>query len=169
LNTGLRLGELTRLLWSDVDLTHMIVTVREESMRKTGGKVPINRDAAEIFRTRRERRKNDSPLVFPPIYGEHGRENISQLFKAVINNVGLNKGIPEDDRQRRVVFHTFRHTFASWLALSGTDIYVIKELMRHKTIQMTMRYAHLCPSVTHSAVANLRPKVALRTEEIGKQ
>jgi integrase len=50
-----------------------------------------------------------------------------------------------------------RHTFASWLALAGVDIYRIKTLMRHKTIDMTMRYAHLLPDATRQAVYNLTP------------
>lgn len=57
----------------------------------------------------------------------------------------------------RVVFHTLRHTFGSWLALAGTDVYRIKTLMRHKTITMTMRYAHLLPDATRDAVNHLRP------------
>ena len=61
------------------------------------------------------------------------------------------------DARHKVVFHTLRHTFASWLAMAGTDIYRIKTLMRHKTITMTMRYAHLIPDATRAAVHNLRP------------
>ena len=38
-----------------------------------------------------------------------------------------------------------RHTFASRLVMAGVDIRTVAELMGHKTIQMTMRYAHLAP------------------------
>ena len=69
------------------------------------------------------------------------------------NQLKLNDGI-EDPRQR-VVFHTLRHTVASWLALDGTDIYMIMKLMRHKTISMTMRYAHLIPDAKRRAVEDL--------------
>lgn len=161
LNTGLRLGELRRLLWSDVDLTHKILTVRDIDKRKTGGKVPINKDALSIFKARQKLRTDDSPLIFPPVINNGGeRANLSHLFREIIDELALNEGIPIEDRQRRAVFHTFRHTFASWLALSGTDIYRIKELMRHRDISMTMRYAHLCPNITQSAVANLHSKIS---------
>ncbi len=39
--------------------------------------------------------------------------------------------------------HDLRHTFASWLALAGVPIQVIKELLGHHNIQITMIYAHL--------------------------
>jgi len=72
-----------------------------------------------------------------------------------VDSIGLNDGV--DDPRQRVVFHTLRHTFASWLAMSGTDIYTIKELMRHKTLTMTMRYAHLIPDAKRRAVFDLHP------------
>jgi hypothetical protein len=42
-------------------------------------------------------------------------------------------------------------------AMAGVDIYRIKSLMRHKTLDMTMRYAHLIPDATREAVHNLKP------------
>lgn len=156
LNTGLRLGELLRLHWADVDLVSGFVTVRDENHRKPGGSVPLNADAAGIFKLRTANGE-PSGLVFPAVGGEGARIDVSHQFRAVADELGLNAGIAPEDRQRRVVFHTLRHTFASWLALNGTDIFRIKTLMRHKTIEMTLRYAHLIPDATREAVHNLKP------------
>ena len=41
--------------------------------------------------------------------------------------------------------YSLRHTYASWLVMGGVDLYRVKELMGHSSIQTTMRYAHLAP------------------------
>ena len=163
LNTGLRLGELQRLEWPDVDMAHAMLTVRDEAHRKPGGKVPLNDAALGIFKERwkQQKKRIATGLVFPPIVGGNMRASLTHAFRALVDSVGLNDGIRPDDRARRIVFHSLRHTFASWLACNGEDIYRIQRLMRHRTITMTMRYAHLIPDATRSAVHNLKPPKAL--------
>ena len=163
LNTGLRLGELQRLEWPDVDMAHAMLTVRDEAHRKPGGKVPLNDAALGIFKERwkQQKKRIATGLVFPPIVGGNMRASLTHAFRALVDSVGLNDGIRQDDRARRIVFHSLRHTFASWLACNGEDIYRIQRLMRHRTITMTMRYAHLIPDATRSAVHNLKPPIAL--------
>ena len=54
-----------------------------------------------------------------------------------------------------VTFRTLRHTFASWLVMNGTPLFEVSQLLRHASIQMTERYAHLAPDHLHNAVDNL--------------
>ena len=53
------------------------------------------------------------------------------------------------------VGNDLRHTFASRLVMAGVDIRSVQELMGHKTIQVTMRYAHLTPRHQLEAVQRL--------------
>ena len=52
-------------------------------------------------------------------------------------------------------WHDLRHTFASRLVMAGVDIRTVQELMGHKTIQVTLRYAHLAPEHQLEAVQRL--------------
>jgi len=53
---------------------------------------------------------------------------------------------------KSAVFHTLRHTYASWLVESGVDLYTVKKLMGHSTIAMTERYSHLGNNTLQNAV-----------------
>lgn len=152
LNTGLRYGELIRMRWLDVDFPARFLTVPDEDKRKPGGKIPLNDTAISVLQERKAL-AGKSDFVFPPYAGGQYRANLSHMFGQLVKELGMNDGIT--DPRHRVVFHTLRHTFASWLALAGTDIYRIKSLMRHKTLTMTMRYAHLIPDATRDAVNRL--------------
>ena len=52
-------------------------------------------------------------------------------------------------------FHDLRHTFASHLVMNGVDLSTVKELMGHKSIEMTMRYSHLSKGHKDHAVEQL--------------
>jgi Phage integrase family len=61
-------------------------------------------------------------------------------------------------------WHDLRHTFASRLAMAGVDVRTIQELLGHRTLAMTLRYAHLSPAHKRAAVNHLmRPRLGAPT------
>ncbi|AGR77633.1 site-specific recombinase, phage integrase family [Aliarcobacter butzleri 7h1h] len=50
-----------------------------------------------------------------------------------------------NDSKNKIVFHSLRLTFASYLAINGTPIFTIQKFMNHKDIRMILIYAKLSP------------------------
>jgi site-specific recombinase XerD len=78
---------------------------------------------------------------------------IPDTFMKAVNKIGLNDSI--QDSRLKVVFHSCRHSFASWLVTDGTDLFQVKELMGHKTVAMAARYSHLSPDTLKRAVKSM--------------
>lgn len=78
---------------------------------------------------------------------------VSPVFARTVDELKLNDGIT--DHRQKVVFHTLRHTFASWLVMGGESLQTVQELMGHKDITTTMRYSHLAPDIKRNAVNKL--------------
>ena len=61
-------------------------------------------------------------------------------------------------------FHDLRHTFASHLVMASVDLTSRRELLGHKSLAMTIRYAHLAPGHKRRAI-NMLDKVLKSTQE----
>jgi len=95
--------------------------------------------------------KTENVLV--GIKGGKSQVIISQTYRACVEELGLNEGIT--DRRQKVVFHTLRHTFASWLVQMGQPLYTVSKLLGHRNIRWTERYAHLDPETQKEATRGL--------------
>lgn len=142
LNTGLRRSEQYRLTWDCVDFDRRQLTVPRSKNGETRH-VPLNDAAIEALRTA-EKFKNGSRCVF--LNGDGARLQSPRFwFDAVV----------ERSKLTDFTWHSLRHTFASRLVMAGVDLRTVQELMGHKTIQMTVRYAHLAPQHRLAAVQRL--------------
>jgi integrase len=146
--TGMRYLEISSLQWGDVDSRNNIIHIRKSKHGEARQVYMIN-EVAAIFEGRKKMESNPSDLVFPNLKGEL-QTKISHTFMRTVKALKLNEGI--ENTAEKIVFHSLRHTFASWLATKGTPLYTIKELMGHKTIEMTERYAHLIPDTKREAI-----------------
>jgi integrase len=141
LNTGMRKGEILNLKWEDIDFKRRIIFVKD-TKNSQWGELPMNATLTRAL-TSIERR-SDSPYVFS---GKAGKPftNVRKSFDSALRRAGI-----ENFR-----FHDLRHTFASNLVMAGVDLTTVKELLGHKTIEMTMRYSHLSRSHKSEAVERL--------------
>ncbi|OCC16577.1 Integrase [Dissulfuribacter thermophilus] len=116
--------------WADIDLQNEIIHVKDP---KSGISRPVymTPQVKDMLLERLPENVDLSSLIFP---GKNGKKKklISKTFFRIVHKLGFNDGIT--DPRDKVVFHTLRHTFASWLAIKGIPIYTIKELMGHKSL-----------------------------------
>jgi integrase len=146
LRTGARFDEMAKLRWQDVDFQNGLIHI--EGKNNQTRQAFMTPDVKEML----EGRKGGMPseILFKNRKDGCKINKVSHAFWRTIEFLGFNKGIT--DAAQKVVFHTLRHSFASWLALQGTPIYTIKELMGHKTLAMTERYMHLMPDQKREAI-----------------
>jgi integrase len=141
LNTGMRKGEILNLKWNNVDLRHgfILLDVTKNGERR---EIPINNSLKAIFLDRNLIRRIDVPYVFyDPVTGDH-YQDVKRSFHTALRRAKI----------KDFKFHDLRHTFASHLVMAGVDLTTVKELLGHKTLTMTLRYAHLAPSHKVNAV-----------------
>lgn len=146
LNTGLRRGELFSLKWADISFTSKMLTVRAAASKSGDSRrVPLNVEAETTLKAWHTQQKPEAAdFVFA---GDEGARltNMNRSWATVCELAKV-----EDFR-----LHDCRHHFASRLVQEGVDLYTVKELLGHHSIEMTQRYAHLAPGNLATAVQRL--------------
>jgi integrase len=80
-------------------------------------------------------------------------------FAKVVTNAGLIAG--REDPQG-VTFHTLRHTFASWMIMSGqVDLYTVAQLLGDTLQVVEDTYAHLAPDFKKRAIEAIKGTIAI--------
>jgi integrase len=135
-STGMRRSELLGLRWADVNFESRQIILR---VTKNGDRraVYLNALALDVL----TKLSRTSELCFPGITGGQLSNGTRRLF-ARLGFEGLS-------------FHSLRHTYASWLVQRGADLFPVSLLLGHKSLKMTMRYAHLSPGYLAAASSKL--------------
>ncbi len=137
LMTGMRLSEQFGLMWPQVDLDAGVIRLPQTKVGP-GRFVRLNDRAKAAMRMLHDFSAGD--------------ERVFLLNK---KPRWFTKQAVRDAQLEGITWHTLRHTFVSRLVMAGVDLRTVMELAGHKTIQMTMRYAHLAPGHAEEAVQRL--------------
>jgi len=138
IHTGMRRGEILGLKWEQIDLRHGFISLTDTKSGE-GRQISINDTLRMMF--------EEMPHSIESVYVFAGRDGDPLTDVKHSFNTALRKA-----EICNATFHTLRHTFASQLVMAGVDLTTVKELLGHKSLNMTLRYSHLAPEHKSKAV-----------------
>jgi integrase/recombinase XerC len=137
-SSGLRLSELASLDLFDIDLSDRIIKVEKGK----GGKsriIPIGKQAIQALQQwLKERSKMAQPAENALFISNRGRRLSARSIQARLSRWQIKQGLPQ-----HVHPHMLRHSFASHLLESSSDLRAVQELLGHSNISTTQIYTHL--------------------------
>ncbi len=143
LETGLRRSEHFQLRWEHISFESRTLTIPLPKGGRTRH-VPLSQEALIILRSWES--FLNSPWIFPGLKTTlrpmDSRAFIRRTFEPTLRKAGI----------QDASWHTLRHTSASRLVMAGVPLATVKEILGHRSIQTTLRYAHLAPSHIQAAM-----------------
>ncbi len=132
--TGMRVSEIVNLTIRDIDSKRMVIYIRQAKGKKDRQVMLSEKLLVQL----REYYKEYKPKVYlfegmdGAKYSERSVQQVYSSAKQISNN------------KKTGGIHSMRHSFATHLLESGTDIRVIQELLGHNNLNTTVRYTHVC-------------------------
>jgi site-specific recombinase XerD len=143
--TGLRISDIKSLIWGEIERSPLQI-VKQQKKTKESVYIPLNETSWEII--------NDKAIhdhrepVFPLLMG---KTRYNQQLIRWAKKAGIDK---------RIGWHTARHTFAVMTLEAGADLYTVSKLLGHTDIKTTQIYAKVTDKLKRAAVEAL-PKIEI--------
>ena len=137
-DTGMRLGEALRLTCADLDLHQRLIRIWVNKADHPRS-VPMTGRVYDVLVNRYK--------VGLPLFAITENQ-VEHRWSRMRTTIGT-QADPD------FIIHTIRHTCASRLINAGEDLLTVKEWLGHKSIQTTIRYAHLAPAKLKAAANRL--------------
>jgi integrase len=143
---GLRISDLKSLAWGNIVRSPSPTIMKQQQKTKNVVGIPINSSAWEIIKD--DALHNHDELVFPKL---KSKTSATQYFRVWTRAAGIDK---------KIGWHTARHTFAVLALEGGADLYTVSKLLGHTDIQTTQVYAKATDKKKREAVDGL-PEIEL--------
>ena len=147
-SSGLRIGEVCRLRYEDVDRKHMRLHITHSKNRNDRYAI-LSKAALDLLTQYWFECGRPMGYLFPKQRGEDRPIDTFYLSRHIHAH---------EDRlgwERRLTCHSFRHAFGTHLYENGTDLLTIKALMGHKSLNSTTIYVHLSSDSIRQSVSPL--------------
>lgn len=145
--TGMRKGEILNLRWKNIDFEKKAIWLEET---KNGDRrfVPLIGMPLDLLKSKYLEQAKKA-LVFPSPRFSDNSIDIRTAWENALKKAEITD----------CVFHSLRHTTASYLAMEHASLVEIAALLGHKTLQTTKRYAHFSDKHLHQTAAILQSKI----------
>lgn len=128
--TGLRLGDMQRLRWSNIKDVNGVLTVSLiQHKTKQPVAVPLNALAISLLPPRPENGKDG--IIFPLVKKP---DNVAKYVRRIKNNAGIEKDF---------TYHSSRHSAATLAITAGAELYSVSKILGHGSIVSTQVYANV--------------------------
>ncbi|MBX2929010.1 MAG: tyrosine-type recombinase/integrase [Saprospiraceae bacterium] len=137
-SAGLRVSEVCHLKIQDIDTRRMMIHVVSSKGNKDR-MLPLSETMAGLLRAYYLEYRPKDWLFEGQFAGEpYSTRSLQTIFKRAKEKAGIRKAVS---------FHSLRHSYATHLLESGTDVRLIQELLGHSDIKTTLRYTHVSTQI----------------------
>ncbi|MBQ8981600.1 MAG: site-specific integrase [Eubacterium sp.] len=161
LTTGMRLGEICALEWTDLDTVNKTISVNK-SVRKLDGKLiittPKTKSSIRTIRIADElvdlllamkERQIESTYIFPS--PDTGGPRDTSAVTRKLHRIQERAGLP------KIRFHDLRHTFATLTLEAGVDVKTVSHMLGHTDAGFTMNtYMHVTDDIQKNAADKMK-------------
>ena len=156
--TGMRLGDCSKLRWSEVDIVRSVIQrVPDKTKKYRKGKpvtIPIHKVLSDLLmQTPIEKRTGYVLPEIGPLLGDaktirersRGMSKIQHHLGKIFHNAGIVTSVSVEGRKHKAPdagFHSLRHTFVSLSANAGVPLHIVQSIVGHESNAMTRHYYH---------------------------
>lgn len=160
LHTGMRIGEICALHWSDIDWDERLLFVRSTVIRNKKGQlviaspksetsqraIPLTRQLVNLLAAEHERSCSEFVFSSPRKDTFLNPRTLQYRFQTLLTRLGIS----------RISFHALRHTFATRWIEFGMDVKSLSEVLGHAGVQITLDiYVHSSDKLKREAIEKL--------------
>jgi len=180
--TGMRIGEATALTWDDIDYFNNVIHVNKTMTRTADGKyttgspksktsirdIPMTDTIKAVLKSQKQKQQRYSGNI-----SKFSRNIFENLYGGLVYNASANKAISETIKRMNAdgieiehfSAHALRDTFATRYIEQGGSPQVLKTILGHSSLAMTMDlYAHVMPNTKQKEMESIR--IVLRKDYI---
>jgi site-specific recombinase XerD len=134
---GLRLSECLHLTIKDIDTQRMLIKITQSKGNKDRY-VPLSKNLLQLLRDYWKVYKTKHYLFEGQSGDKYSSRSVQNIFK---------NALKKSDIQKNATVHSLRHSYATHLLESGTDIRIIQVMLGHKNLKTTQIYTQVSRSI----------------------